>query len=455
MTSPWIDRPAGFAGGSHGRLAQAHEAAVTERYVGPGVRRVVKESWERSLSLSLDPSRLAPEQEVSVDALRELRDRHPLASVLPVVHNLLIRHTFHSGLIVAIGDEFGRLLWIDGDRVVRRRAEDMLFVEGSDWSERRVGTSAPGTALTLGHGIQIQRAEHFNELAHPWSCTAVPIHDPHSGAVLGVIDITGGDEAVAPQTLPLVEAAVAAMEAELRIQRLSAAAGPATVARFFGVPSGPPITRPAPARLGVLGGDHGRLETADGPLEISPRHAEILTLLAWNRDGLSADRLSLLLTDQANAVDNLRAEMVRLRKVLEHTSPRISIASRPYRLETAIELDAQRVLAFLERGAHRVALGAYRGPVLPSSTAPGIVEIRAEISARLRQAMLTDASAELLLEYARTDEATYDSEVWRACLELLPARSPKRASVVARLSRIEAELDHAGPVSAPRNLPQR
>ena len=102
-----------------------------------------------------------------------------------------------------------------------------------------------------------------------------------------------------------------------------------------------------------------------------------------------------------------------------------------------------------------MALGCYRGPVLPSSTAPGIVEIRTEVSARLRQAMLSDASADLLLEYARTDEATYDSEVWRACLELLPARSPKRASVVARLSRIEAELDHAASVSAPRNLPQR
>ncbi|HSP75980.1 MAG TPA: GAF domain-containing protein [Cryobacterium sp.] len=459
MTSPWIVRSAGeTGGGTFASLAVAHEAAVTERFIGPGVRRLVQESWQRSLSLSLDPSKLAPEHELSSDELRELRDRHPLSAVLPVVHNLLIRHAFHSGLIVAIGDEFGRLLWIDGDRTVRSKAEGMLFVEGSDWSERRVGTSAPGTALALDHGIQIQRAEHFNQLAHPWSCTAVPIHDPHSGSVLGVIDITGGDEAVAPQTLPLVEAAVAALEAELRIQRLSVTQNPPTVARFFGsAPAAPaaPSARASPARLGVLGRDHGQLDSADGPVEISPRHAEILTLLAWNRDGLSADRLSLLLTDQANAVDNLRAEMVRLRRVLEHTSPRISIASRPYRLETTVELDAQRVLAFLERGAHRVALGAYRGPLLPSSTAPGIVEIRAELSARLRQAMLSDASAELLLEYARTDEATYDSEVWRACLELLPARSPKRASVVARLNRIEAELHPDAAAAGARNLPQR
>ncbi|MEB0260015.1 hypothetical protein, partial [Undibacterium sp. 5I1] len=77
----------------------------------------------------------------------------------------------------------------------------------------------------------------------------------------------------------------------------------------------------------------------------------------WYRDGLTADRLSQLLSDQSNSVDNLRAEMVRLRKVLDGTAPPISIASRPYRLGSPVELDAQRVLALLERGAHRVALG--------------------------------------------------------------------------------------------------
>ncbi|TFC15380.1 GAF domain-containing protein [Cryobacterium algoritolerans] len=461
MTSPWTVDSIGEPGPElFVKLEQAHEAALTDRIVRSGVRRLVQESWDRSLTLRLDPSKLAPEREVSAGELRDLRDRHPLAAVLPVVHNLLIRHAFASGLIVAIGDERGRLLWIDGDRVVRRKAEEMLFVEGSDWSERRVGTSAPGTALALDHGIQIQRAEHFSQLAHPWSCTAVPIHDPDTGAILGVIDITGGAEAVAPQTLPLVEAAVAAMEAELRIQRLSRPAGRPRVARSPTVSvttaaPGPAPLRAVPARLDVLGRDHGRLENGATSAVISPRHAEILTLLAWNRDGLSADRLSVLLTDQSDSVDNLRAEMVRLRRVLGQATPPIGIASRPYRLESAVDLDALRVLALLERGAHRVALGAYRGPVLPSSTAPGIVDIRAEVSARLREAMLTDASAELLLEYARTDEATYDSEVWRACLELLPARSPKRASAVARLKRIEAELDPAGSAGEARNPPLR
>ena len=431
--------PSGSAYESLLALERAHESAVTDRVFQSGVRQLVQDSWQRSLSLSLDPGSVAPERALTDIELRDLRNQHPLATVLPVVQNLLIRHAFDAELLVAIGDESGRLLWIDGDRALRRQVEEMLFVEGADWSEKRVGTSAPGTALALDRGIQIRRAEHFNALAHPWSCTAVPIHDPDTGKILGVIDITGGDQAVAPQTLPLVEAAVAAMEAELRIQRLGQPnSSPPARRSHTSLPT--TVRRLAPAGLSVLGTDHGQLCCGGSTVDVSPRHTEILTLLAWHREGLSADRLASYLFDLDTAVETLRAEMVRVRKVLALLDPSITITSRPYRLESRLELDAQQVLAFLDRGAHRVALGAYRGAVLPGSSAPGIIEIRSEVSSRLREAMLADASVDLLLTYARTEEATWDAEVWRACLELLPARSPKRATVVAHLARIEVEI---------------
>ncbi|MEC5182793.1 hypothetical protein RCH12_000223 [Cryobacterium sp. MP_3.1] len=452
MSSPWTIAPTDSPVGTFSRQERLHEAAIGDRTdlrsgaVQAGVRRLVRESWQRSLSLRLDPLTAQAAPTLAADELNRLRARNPLAGVLPVINTLLVRHAAEFGLIVAVADETGRLLWIDGDSSVRTRAEDMHFVVGADWSEARVGTSAPGTALALNHGIQIQRAEHFSQLAHPFSCTAVPIHDPVTGAVLGVIDITGGDAAVAPQTLPLVEAAVAALEAELRIRSLSA-------------------PRPAPARpsgftapgilLTVLGTEHGALHGAPSAdrhstdrhstdrhsVGLSPRHAEILLLLAWHRQGLSADRLASLLSDeQPHAVENLRAEMVRLRRALAVSHPQLRIGSRPYRLDTGVDTDAGRVLRLLGRGAHRMALAAYRGTVLPGSAAPGVAAIRAEVSQRLRQTLLSDASVEVLLDYARTEEAAWDSEVWRACLQLLPARSPQRAAVVASLARIEAEL---------------
>jgi hypothetical protein len=440
VSSPWTISSVDPAPGALRRQERLHEAAIGDRtdlrsaMVRSGVRQLVRESWQRSISLCLDPLTAQAEPTLNDDELARLRARNPLAAVLPVINTLLVRHATEFGLIVAVADEAGRLLWIDGNSAVRTRAEDMRFVVGADWSEARVGTSAPGTALALDHGIQIHRAEHFSQLAHSFSCTAVPIHDPVTGVVLGVIDITGGDAAVAPQTLPLVEAAVAAVEAELRIQSLSAPRRPAARPPGFTAPG---------VLLSVLGTETGRLRVpgAFSGVDLSPRHAEILLLLAWHREGLSAGRLAEALSgDEPHAVENLRAEMVRLRRILAGWHPPLRIASRPYRLETGLDTDAGRLLSLLGRGAHRLALATYRGAVLPGSSAPGVVEIRGEVSVSLRSALLSDASVATLLDYARTDEATWDREVWRACLELLPSRSPQRAAVVTALARIDAEL---------------
>lgn len=401
-----------------------------------GLRKLVQESWQRSLHLMLDPDKPLTGPSIADDDLREYRSSHPLSLVLPTIHNLLIRHTYDAGLIVAVGDQAGRLLWVDGDHTLRHKAESMLFVEGADWSEAAVGTSAPGTALALDRSMQIRGAEHFNRIVHPWSCSAVPVHDPSTGAILGVIDITGGDDAVGPVTLPLIEATVAAVEAELKLRRLD------ELLAHSSRPSArhPRATQQPRALLTVLGTDGGRLDIGESSLELSLRHAEILTLLVWHHDGLSAGALAQLLYGSDDALVTVRAEMVRLRRVLERHAPTLTLESKPYRVAVPLELDAQRVLAFLTRGAHRVALAAYAGPLLRNSESPGISSIRAEVSGALRTALLTDAAVDTLLVYARTDDAAFDREVWHTCLTLLPARSPKRAAVVARIELIDSEL---------------
>jgi hypothetical protein len=132
--------------------------------------------------------------------------------------------------------------------------------------------------------------------------------------------------------------------------------------------------------------------------------------------------------------------MVRLRKVLGAADPQAIPQSRPYRLPVPPVLDARQVLDHLRRGAHRLALSHYRGAVLPASEAPGIIRLRREVSANLREAVLSDASPETLLRYLELPEAEYDAEGWRAALRLLPPRSPRRSAVVAHLQWIEAEL---------------
>jgi len=394
-------------------------------------RRVVTESWERARGRFLDPERLLPEFELPEGDIVDYRSQHPLSQLLPVVRTLLLNDIQGSGLIVALGDEKGRLLWVEGDSSAKRSAEDMRFVEGAGWAESRVGTSAPGTALVLDHGIQIRGEEHFNVMVQNWSCTAVPIHDPVSRAILGFLDITGDDRAVGPHTLPLLEATAAAMEAELMVARLRSPAR-ATTARSRRANA----ASAWPGTLSVLGRDTALISDGHRIVSLSARHSELMTLLSWHSLGLSAEELASLVYNDSGAVLTLRAEMVRLRHALETLDPRLAPLSRPYRLASPLDTDISRVVALLDRGSHRRAVEAYSGPVLPRSVAPGIEEIRENLTNRVRESLLSDASVDVLLDYAGST-GDDDRGILMAALGMLAPRSPRRAGIVARLELLD------------------
>ncbi|GAA1857661.1 transcriptional regulator [Microbacterium koreense] len=437
MSSPWSPRREITAEDSRLLIERAHDELVAgndDRL--RDVRPLVRESWRRSLA-SIAGVEGMPPLELDPDAIDAYRREHPLAGAVEMIRALLLPGgADDSGVIVAMGDASGRLLWVEGDRAVRRLTGDMGFVPGADWSEGAVGTSAPGTALALGRSVQIRGAEHFNRHVQPWSCTAAPVHDPETRGILGVIDVTGGVEAVTPQAQLLVDATARAIEAELLVARLRAP-------KPSGRRRATRAVEPTRVTLRVLGRDRAQLEVAgDGAetvSELGQRHAEILLMLAVHRQGLSAERLAELVYGDPDAVVTLRAEMVRLRKVLTRVAPTLAPESRPYRLPNSTETDAHQVLSLLDRGAHRVALAAFRGDVLPDSVSPGVEEFRDTVRIALREALMAEASVEVLLAFAETDAGAEDVDLLRLCLSMLPARSPKRAGLVARLARLEAD----------------
>lgn len=440
MVASWQMSREGSPEASRLLIERAHEELIAGNLDDQRlqqVRPLVRESWERSWRGRVGPEG-SPPIDLMSEELDEYRRSHPLASAMDMIRALLLPGTGEdSGVVIAVGDQAGRLLWIEGDRRLQSLTEGMGFIAGANWAEESVGTSAPGTALTLDQSVQIRGAEHYNRLVHPWSCTAAPVRDPETRRVLGVIDITGGDEVVSTQARLLVDATARAVESELLVTRLRQRADaqrPITISS-----RAKPTTR---ATLHVLGRDRARLETEteleESVIELSARHAAILLMLAVHRQGLSADRLSALVYGEDASPDTLRPEMVRLRKVLEKHASSLVPESRPYRLPILLDTDAHDVLSLLDRGAHRVALTAYRGPVLPESTAPGVEVFRDEVRSALREAMLSEASLDVLLAYAEIPEGQGDAEALRLALEMLPARSPKRAGLVARIERIEA-----------------
>lgn len=446
MPSSWSSRREISPETSRLLIERAHEEFVGGNPSDPRltqIRSLVQDSWRRSLA-HLVGAEAMPPLDLTDDDLEAYRRSHPLAGAMDMIRSLLLPDgaaATDAGVIVAVGDAAGRLLWVEGDRRIRDLTGGMGFVAGANWSEEMVGTSAPGTALALGRSVQIHGAEHFNRLVQPWSCTAAPVHDPETRRLLGVIDVTGGSEAATPQAQLLVDATARAVEGELLVARLRARAATTAPISVRRGSSRRVVRAPETTTLRVLGRDRGLLEVTGAGVEtlaeLSGRHAEILLMLAVHRQGLSAERLTELVYGPDAGEGTLRPEMVRLRKVLERTAPHLVPSSRPYRLSAEVDTDAHQVISLLDRGAHRVALAAYRGRVLPDSTAPGVEEFRESVRIALREALLTEASVDVLLAYADTDDGADDADVLRLALEMLPARSPRRASLVARLEKLE------------------
>ncbi|WP_241037966.1 phytochrome sensor protein [Blastococcus litoris] len=426
--NPWLALPAGRPGPDHDRrLRAAHERLVTGTApADDSVRRVVRESWDRSLGSGVDPDGAQPPPvDLVDDELIAYREAHPLAPVMPVIRRLLVEDAEDDRMIVAVTDAGGRMLWVEGDSALRSRAAGMHFVEGASWAEAVAGTNAPGTALAVDHAVQIYGSEHYRRPVQPWSCSAAPVHHPLTGVLLGAIDVTGGDHVASPHVLTLVRATVAAVESELRWQhreQLQRGSRPA------------PLQRLGP-RLEVLGRERARLALPSGPVELSLRHSELLLLLAEAAvagEGRTASQLAAECHPGEAAEVTVRAELSRLRRLV---GPEL-VGSRPYRLTGRLDTDLDRVRRLLARGAVGEALERYPGAVLPGSRAPGVATARERVAALLRQAVLRSRRPELLLRYAQLPEARDDVAVWQTCLEWLPASSPRRAAAATHLLRL-------------------
>lgn len=391
------------------------------------IRPVVAESWRRSLAKGVDPDRAAAPDSQVTSSIARMRAAHPLAPALPVIRRLLVEDAVDSGVVVAVTAADGTLLWVEGDPVACRKAEAMNFVPGADWSERGAGTNAPGTSLALDRELQIRSSEHFSRVVQPWSCTAAPVHDPSTGALLGAIDLTGGAQAASPQTLALVRATAVAVENHLAVLRL-------------GEPR-PDLSVTGNARLTVLGSERPRWRFTDEQgqirvITLTPRHADILVLLNRHPEGLSADHLAMLLDEKDLDDVTVRAEMSRLRRVI----PPGFVGSRPYRLLHPVACDLATVLDALKAGDVAMALDNYAGALLQQSMSPAIARLRAELSAGMRGAAMATGDVALLRRWLELPEGRDDREGWRLLHDSAAEGSVGRAQARGHLIGLDLDL---------------
>jgi hypothetical protein len=360
-------------------LQQVHAAVLAGDPAPYEPRPVVFESWRRSLEAQIAPERESPPQLLDYSRLIDIREEHPLARWMPMLRETVLNESDSTSRIMIITDADGNILWRDGHTHVCQDADRVGLTEGTRWAEDAIGTNAMGTTLATGTPVQIHSAEHLVRTYHSWTCAACPIRDPENGALLGAVDLSGPLHTMHPALLALVAAAGRMVENELRWRLAAsddlfrqrhehhiAAPGPgmALLSRSGRVIASAPSMHlvpgqrlafddsgSAPENTGGIDNDtHVKLEPVEGgyllrrsqrrsshpaelslkllgngvPVatvngvrhELSLRHAEILALLAIHPEGLTAERLALLLHGEQGNPATVRVEMHRIRNEL-------------------------------------------------------------------------------------------------------------------------------------------
>jgi hypothetical protein len=297
---------------------------------------------------------------------------------------------------------------------MRRKAETVNFVAGARWDERSVGTNALCLAVRDGTPSMVFSAEHYAPIVHNWVCWAAPLHDPVTGAQLGVIDLSTTWDRTHPIGLATARVMARLIETAMPHSR-------------SGHDSGEPGPDDSGLMLTLLGTAEARL---DGQrLLLNRRQTEILALLALHPEGLSLEHLhARLYGDQVVTVSTLKAEVSHLRSALGG-----QLSSRPYRLTVPVHTDVDTVLMLLRRGDVGGAVAAYGGDLLPGTNSPGLSELAEFVAVALREALLADPQPLAVLRYA--DIAPYDTEVVEVALNALGEhRHPARALLKGRLA---------------------
>ncbi|MFI6661616.1 GAF domain-containing protein [Streptomyces sp. NPDC050523] len=397
-------------------LSELRSARLAGQRTPVAPRPVIEQSWGRMLRSGIDPEHDRRSGLLSADEVRRRRETSVLRHVLPVLREGLLSVADVAHHIMVVTDEDGRVLWREGSPAVLRRADGLGFELGADWREDVVGTNGVGTPAVVRRPVQVFASEHFVRSMTSWTCTGAPITDPRDGRLLGVVDVSGPLETMHPATLAWVDSVAKLAEARLRelhlasLERLRAVAAPVLArvggralavdrdgwtAAVTGMPYTGRVTLPKSLSAGrrwlpPLGlctveplAEGWLVRASDEPLphgatrivldlsqprrcsvtvsgsagswchELSPRHAELLYLLALNREGRSAAGLAEeVFGDPARRV-TVRAEMSRVRRylggLLEH---------RPYRFTEGSEVE--------------LLLPPDPRDLLPQSTAPAV-----------------------------------------------------------------------------------
>lgn len=195
-----------------------------ELHANPDLRRQLRpeifDSWERCYHYNVPPGMreityVSPEK----DFRKALENsRYLMETAIPVMDRLS-EFVKGSGFVVLLSDADCVSLKIIGDMESLDWSRRANVIEGTVWTEDKVGTNGGHLCMSLVKPISVYSYEHFCLAAITGASSFAPIVD--NGCVIGCIGMTAPYERVNHHTLGMVVAAADHIQSTMVLNRIS------------------------------------------------------------------------------------------------------------------------------------------------------------------------------------------------------------------------------------------
>jgi sigma-54 dependent transcriptional regulator, acetoin dehydrogenase operon transcriptional activator AcoR len=183
------------------QIAHARQAVLYEGSIASGVLPYawIERSWRRCLA-----NGKTPEQDVSFDVIapqvmrRTEEGNHALLEAARPTLERLGKAIASTRYFAILTNEDGVVVDVSGPIDRGDRRAEVITRIGVDLSERSVGTTAIGAALSELQPVWLHRGEHFFNANSAYSCAGVPLFGP-DGRCAGMLDVTGIDAVERPE----------------------------------------------------------------------------------------------------------------------------------------------------------------------------------------------------------------------------------------------------------------
>jgi transcriptional regulator of acetoin/glycerol metabolism len=179
----------------------------------------IERSWRRCLQDGRRPGEPVGFDVVGAEHMRRTAEaNHLLVHAARPVLEQLGRAIASTRYFAILTNQDGMVVDAHGpiDRTDPRAA--LITRIGVDLSERSVGTTAIGAALSELQPVWLHRGEHFFDDTGCYSCAGAPLFGP-DGACVGMLDLTGIDAAERPELKHLVAQSARSIENALVLAR--------------------------------------------------------------------------------------------------------------------------------------------------------------------------------------------------------------------------------------------